>query len=110
MKLGVVNAFLCSPVMVLENSLDDTKQGANLLGLQVQSVVASVNFSHEETRGLYRTLREQLKKLSLFFVKQPAKQFPCLVSPTPLSGCQAQGVNVSKINMICNKINDNAIN
>jgi hypothetical protein len=28
------------------------------LGLQVQSVVARVNFPHERTRGLYRTLRE----------------------------------------------------
>jgi hypothetical protein len=43
------------------------------------------------------------------FVKQHTKQFPCLVSPTPPSGCQAQGVNISKINMIYNKINNNAI-
>jgi hypothetical protein len=78
---------------------DDTKQGANSLGLQVQSIVARVNFPHKESRGLYRTLGEQSKKLSLFFVKQPTKQFPCLVSPTPSSGCQAQGVNVSKVNM-----------
>jgi hypothetical protein len=88
---------------------DDTKQGANSLGLQVQSVVARVNFPHEKTRGLYRTLGEQLKKLSSFFFKQPTTQFPCLVSSSPPSGCQAQGVNISKINMICNKINNNAI-
>jgi hypothetical protein len=44
----------------------DTKKCATLLGLQVQSVVARVNFPHEETRGLYRTLGEQLKKLSSF--------------------------------------------
>jgi hypothetical protein len=75
----------------------------------VQSVVARVNFPHKKTRGLYRTLGEPSKKLSSFFVKQHTKQFPCLVSPTPLSGCQAQGVNVSKITMICNKINNNAI-
>jgi hypothetical protein len=68
---------------------DDTKQGANSLGLQVQSVVSRVNFLHGKTRGLYQTL-------SSFFVKQPTKQFPCHVSPTPSSGCQAQGVNVSK--------------
>jgi hypothetical protein len=71
----------------------------------VQYIVARVNFSHEETRGLYRTLGEQSKKLSSFFVKQPRKQFPCLVSPTLPSGYQAQGVNVSKINIICNKVN-----
>jgi hypothetical protein len=35
MKLAVVNAFLCSPTMAPENILDDTKHGANLLGLQV---------------------------------------------------------------------------
>jgi hypothetical protein len=69
----------------------------------------SKSFPHEETRGLYRTLGEQSKKLSSFFVKQRTKQFLCLVSPTPPSGCQAQGVSVSKINMICNKINNNAI-
>jgi hypothetical protein len=37
---------------------DDTKQGVNSSGLQMQSVVAGVNFSHEGIRGLYRTLRE----------------------------------------------------
>jgi hypothetical protein len=78
MKLAVVNVFLCSPVIASENSLDDTKQGAKLLGLQVQSVVARVKFSREETRGLYQTLGEQLKKLFSFFVKQPTKQFPIL--------------------------------
>jgi hypothetical protein len=85
--------------MTPKNSFDDTKQCANLLGLQVQSVVTRVNFPQEETRGLYRTLGEQSTKLSSFFVKQPKKQFLCLVSPTPPSGCQAQGVNVSKVNM-----------
>jgi hypothetical protein len=109
MKLIVVNAFLCSPATAPENSLHNTKQGANSLGLQVQSVVARVNFPHEETRGLYQTLGEQSKKLSSFFIKQPTKQSPCLVSPSSPSGCQAQGVNVSKINMICNKINNNEI-
>jgi hypothetical protein len=43
---------------------DDSKQGANLFGLQVQSVVAWVNFPHEKTRVLYQTLAEQSKKLS----------------------------------------------
>jgi hypothetical protein len=60
---------------------DDTKQGANSLGLQVQSVVARVNFPHEETWGLYQTLGEQSKKLSLF--KQPVSVF-CVSPPPPL--------------------------
>jgi hypothetical protein len=76
---------------------DDTKKGANSLGLQVRSVVARVNFPQEETWGLYQTLGELSKKLSLFLVKQSTKQCPCLVSPTPPSGCQVQGVNASKI-------------
>jgi hypothetical protein len=88
---------------------DDTKQGTNSLGFQVQIVVARVNFSHEKTQSLYRTLRKPSKKLSLFFVKQPTKQFPCFMSQTPPSGCQAQGKNVSKIKILCNKINNNAI-
>jgi hypothetical protein len=46
--------------------IDDIKQCATLLGLQVQSVVARVNFLHKETQGLYRTLREKSKKLSSF--------------------------------------------
>jgi hypothetical protein len=46
--------------------IDDTKQRATPLGLQVQSVVARLNFPHEETRGLYWTLGEQTKMLSLF--------------------------------------------
>jgi hypothetical protein len=69
------------------------------LGLQVQSVVARVNFPHEETQSLYQTLGEQSQKLLSFFFKQPAKQLPRLVSPIPPSGCQAQGVNVSKYKM-----------
>jgi hypothetical protein len=72
-KLAVVNAFLCFSAPALENSLDDTKQGANSLGLQVQSVVARVNFSHKKTWDLNRTLGEQLKKFSLFFFKPPTK-------------------------------------
>jgi hypothetical protein len=81
------------------------------LGLQVQSVVARVNFPHEGTRGLYRTLGEQSKKLCSFFFQQPAKQFLVLVSPTPPSGCQAQGVNVSesKYDMQYGKVNNNEI-
>jgi hypothetical protein len=48
-KLTIVNTFLCSPATVPENSHDDTKQCVTLLGLQVQSFVARVNFSHEGT-------------------------------------------------------------
>jgi hypothetical protein len=66
-KFASANAFLCSPTTVPENSLDDTKQYATSLRLQVQSVVTRVNFPHEGTWGLYQTLGEQSKKLSLFW-------------------------------------------
>jgi hypothetical protein len=83
-------------------------KGAKSLGLQVQSVVARINFPHEETWDLYQTLRKQSKRLLSFFFKQSTKQFLYLVSPTPPSRFQAQGVNV-KINIICNKANNNII-
>jgi hypothetical protein len=41
-KLAIVNAFLCSPATAPENNLDDTKQCATSLGLQVQSVVERI--------------------------------------------------------------------
>jgi hypothetical protein len=46
-----------------------------------------------------------------FFFQQPAKQFLVLVSPTPPSGCQAQGVNVSKskYDMQYGEVNKNTI-
>jgi hypothetical protein len=96
LKLAVVNAFLCSPAMAPENSLDNTKQRRQLVGTPSAECYSKSKFPHEETQGLYRTLGEQSKKLSSFFFKQPAKQLSCLVSPTPPSGCQHKGVNVSK--------------
>jgi hypothetical protein len=92
MEIAVVNAFLCSWAIVPENSLDDIKQCATSLGLRVHSIVARVNFPHEKTRGLYQTIGEQSKKALFLLVRQPAKQSPCLASPTQPSGCQAQGI------------------
>jgi hypothetical protein len=86
---------------------DDTKQRATLLGLQVQSFVARVNFSHEKTRDLYQTLGEQSKKLSSFSASNLQNNFLVLCAP-PSSGCQAQGMNVSKNNYDDEK-NNNAI-
>jgi hypothetical protein len=73
------------------------RKGANSLGLQVQSVVVRVNFTHEGTRGLISNSRGTVEKAPVVLFKQPAKQLPCLISPTLPSGCQAQGVNVSKM-------------
>jgi hypothetical protein len=86
-------------------------KGVNSSGFQVQSVVARVNFPHMETRGLLSNSRGIVRKLCSFFFKQPAKQFPRLVFPTPPGGCQAQGVNVSKIKYDnkCNKVNNNGM-
>jgi hypothetical protein len=66
------------------------------LGLQVQSVVARVNFPHEENSRLILNSRGTVKKLLSFFLQQPAKLFLVLASPNLPSSCQAQGVNVSK--------------
>jgi hypothetical protein len=70
---------------------DDTKKCATSLGLQVQSVIARVNFPHGRTRGLYKTLGNS-RKSSLRSRRATSKQSPCLTSPTPPNGCQAQGV------------------
>jgi hypothetical protein len=57
-------------------------------------------FSLRGNSGFISNSRGTLKKNLFVLVKQPTKQFPYLVSPTPLSGCQEEGVNVSKINMM----------
>jgi hypothetical protein len=75
----------------------------------VQSVVARVNFPHEGTRGLISNSQGTVKKALVILLQATCKTIFCFVSPTLPSGCQAQGVNVSKINMICNKINNNTI-
>jgi hypothetical protein len=78
MQTNIVYEFVSYPTRTLRprhlykgpggagGGTDDTKQCATSLGLEVQSVIARVNFPHEETWGLYRTLGEQSKKLSLF--------------------------------------------
>jgi hypothetical protein len=58
--------FIQNQQVIPRGPCDDTKQCAILLGLQVQSVVARVNFLHKGTRGLCQTLGEQSKKLSSF--------------------------------------------
>jgi hypothetical protein len=67
--------------------------------------------NHEGNLGLISNSWEQSKNLLSFFLQQPAKQFLFLVSQTPPSGCQAQGVNVSKsrYDMQYGKVNNNAI-
>jgi hypothetical protein len=93
------------------SALMTLSKGVNSSGLQVQSVVARVNFPHEGTRGLISNSPGTVEKLCSFFFKRPTKQSPRLVSPTPPSGCQAQGVKVSKMKYDnkCNKVNNNAI-
>jgi hypothetical protein len=83
-----------------KNSLNDTKKCATSLGLQVQSVVARVKFSHEGTRGLISNSQGTIEKALFVLVRQPTKQSPCLACPTPPSGCEEQGVNVSKIKIM----------
>jgi hypothetical protein len=68
---------------------------ANLLGLQVQSDVAREIFPTRVTWGLITNYRGTVEKALSVLIKQPAKQVPCLVSPTPPSGCQEQGFEIS---------------
>jgi hypothetical protein len=94
-----------APATALENSLDDTKQCATLLGLQVQSVVTRVHFPHEGTRGLYRTLGEQSKNLSS---SCKTISLSCVPNSTEwLSSIRC--FMYVKINNKCYKNNNNAI-
>jgi hypothetical protein len=83
---------------------DDTKQWATLLGLQVQSIVARVNFPHEKTRGLYRTLGEQSKKLSSFSLGNLQNNLLILRPQLRRVVVKHNALIVSKINKECNKI------
>jgi hypothetical protein len=83
---------------------DDTKQCATLLGLQVQSIVARVNFPHEKTWGLYRTLGEQSKKLSSFSLGNLQNNLLILRPQLRRVVVKHNALNVSKINKECNKI------
>jgi hypothetical protein len=74
----------------------------NSLGLQVLSVVARES-SPQGWLGVIIKLIGTVKKALFILVKQPAKQVPCLVSPTPPSGCQAQGFEISTTNKITRK-------
>jgi hypothetical protein len=58
----------------------------------VQSVVARVNFPHKDNSGLISNSQRIVKEALFVFVRQTAKQSLCLVSPTPPSGCESQGV------------------
>jgi hypothetical protein len=76
---------------------DDTKQCVTSLGLQVQSVVARAKFSPRGNSRFISNSQGTVEKSLFILVRQPIKQSLCLASPTPPSGYQAQGVNVSKI-------------
>ena len=90
MKMKNVMCPSNSPATAPENVLDSNNSVATL-GLQVQSVVASVFSLQMWLEGLYRTLGELANDCSFLLFKQPTKQIKLLVSPTPPSGCQAQG-------------------
>jgi hypothetical protein len=83
----------------------DTKQCATSLELQVQSVVARVNFPHEETWGLYQTLVEQSKKLSSFSSGNLQNDLLVLRPQLHRVVVKHKVLNISKINNKCNKIN-----
>jgi hypothetical protein len=74
-----------------EGGGDDTKQVCQFIETQSAECCSKIIFPTRVTRGLISNSREIVEKASTVLIKQPAKQFPCLVSPTPPCGCQAQG-------------------
>jgi hypothetical protein len=85
-KLVVLNAFLCSLATAPENSLDDTKKTPSA------EFCSKSKFSPRGNSGFISNSRGIVKKDLFILVRQAAKQYPCLASPTPPSGWQAQGV------------------
>jgi hypothetical protein len=76
---------------------DDIKQCAILLGLQIQSVVVRVNFSHEKF-GVYIELSENSRKSSLCFRQATCKTIPLSCVPNFTEWFVKHKVlNVSKI-------------
>jgi hypothetical protein len=72
----------------------------HFIGTPSAEYCSKSKFSPQGNWGFISNCQETVEKAFFVFVKQPTKQFACLVSPTPPSDCQAQGVNVSIINMI----------
>jgi hypothetical protein len=58
------------------------------------------NFFNKNNLGLISNSRGIVEKALFVLVRQPAKQVPCLVFPTPPSGCQARGFEISTTNKI----------
>jgi hypothetical protein len=90
-KIAAVNSFLCSLATAPENSLDDTKEVCQFVGTPSVECYSKRIFPTRVTRGLISNSRRIVIKASSVLVSQLAKQVPCLVSPTPPCGCQAQG-------------------
>jgi hypothetical protein len=57
-------------------------------------------FPTRVTQGLISNSQGTVEKALSILVRQLAKETPCLASPTPPSGCQAQGFEISTTNKI----------
>jgi hypothetical protein len=106
MKLAVVNAFLCSTVMAPESSFDATKQRCQLVGTPSAECCRKSKFFPRGNLGFNIKLSGNSQKSSARSSSSNL-QNNLLVSPTPPSGCQAQGVKVTKMKYDnkCNKVN-----
>jgi hypothetical protein len=58
------------------------------------------NFPHKDDSGFISNSRGTVEKSLFVLVKQPAKQVPYLVFPTPPSSCKAHGLEISITNEI----------
>jgi hypothetical protein len=78
----------------------DTKQVCQFIGTPSVECCSKTIFPTRVTWGLISNSRGTVKEALFILVRQPAKQVPCLVSPNPPSGCQAQGFKISTTNKI----------
>jgi hypothetical protein len=58
------------------------------------------NFPHKDDLGLISNSWETVKKALFVLIMQTTKLVPYLLSPTPSSGCQAKGFEISIANKI----------
>jgi hypothetical protein len=77
-----------------DGNIDDTKQVRQFVGTPSAKRCSKRIFPTRVTRGFILNSRRTVVKALSVLVKQPAKQVPCLASPTPPSGCQAQDFEI----------------
>jgi hypothetical protein len=73
MKLAAANAFLCSPAVVPENSLDDTKQRCQFVGTPSAKCCSKSKFSPRGNSGLISNSRGTVEKSLVVLLQATSK-------------------------------------